>query len=149
MGMKMAQKYEFRSIWALNFYYINVVFCIFRICPIMPQSQFIYKTCYIYETHKMAKSLTLRKSAHCFFFREKTRSGKSGKNPDIKFLLFWVRYQEWILQMIVLWCNEIFFFVIYTNYYIFEVTIFSPICTNSKNFREICTFLLFGINISQ
>ena len=42
-----------------------------------------------------------------------------------------------------------FFFVIYTNYYIFEVTIFSPICTNSKNFRQICTFLLFGINISQ
>ena len=34
---------------------------------------------------------------------------KSGKNPDIKFLLFWVRYQEWILQMFVLWCNEIFF----------------------------------------
>ena len=69
-------------------------------------------------------------------FREKTGSGKSGKNPDIKFLLFWVRYQEWILQMIVLWCNE-FFFVIYTNYYIFEVTIFSPICTNSKNFPVI------------
>ena len=42
-------------------------------------------------------------------FQEKTGSGKSGKNPDIKFLLFWVRYQEWILQMIVLWCNEIFF----------------------------------------
>ena len=44
-----------------------------------------------------------------FFFGEKTGSGKSGKNPDIKFLLFWVRYQEWILQMIVLWCNEFFF----------------------------------------
>ena len=53
-------------------YYIKLDFQGFRICPIMPQSQFIYKTCYIYETHKMVKSLTPHKSAHFF----------SGKKPD-------------------------------------------------------------------
>ena len=31
-------------------YYIKLDFQGFRLCPIMPQSQFIYKTCYIYET---------------------------------------------------------------------------------------------------
>ena len=44
-----------------------------------------------YKIYKMAYSLTLRKSAHCFF-REKTGSGKSGKNPDMKFLNFRVRF---------------------------------------------------------
>ena len=44
----------------------------------------------------MGKNLTSPKLPHDFF-REKTGSGKSGKNPDIKFLLFWVRFQEWIV----------------------------------------------------
>ena len=48
-------------------YYIKLDFQGFRLCPIMPQSQFIYKTCYIYETHKMAKSLTSPNLPHIFF----------------------------------------------------------------------------------
>ena len=43
-------------------------------------------------------------------FREKTGSGKSGKNPDMKFLIFRTRFWEWTLQIIVLWWNEDFFF---------------------------------------
>ena len=73
MGRKMAKKLEFRGICSLNFYYINLVFHIFCICPIMSQFQFIYKTWYFYMGYEMGKHLTSHKSAHSFF---------SGKNPD-------------------------------------------------------------------
>ena len=46
-------------------YYINVVFLTFRICPIMPQVQFLYKMKYIYVSYKMVGSGVPRKSAHC------------------------------------------------------------------------------------
>ena len=59
----------------------NVDFHIFRICPIMSQSQLIYKTWYIYETHKMAKSLTSQNLPHIFFGKNRIRS--------IRALNFW------------------------------------------------------------
>ena len=60
-------KLEFVDIQQELNYYIKVDFRIFRICPIMPQLQFIYKTLDIYKGHKMGKSLTSHKSAHYFF----------------------------------------------------------------------------------
>ena len=47
-------------VWALNFYYIKLVFCIFRICHIMPQFQFIYKTWHYHVGYEMGKNLTSR-----------------------------------------------------------------------------------------
>ena len=81
-GSSLIELLKLTDIWELT-YYIKLHFQGFRLCPIMPQSQFIYKTWYLYETHKMAKSLTSHKSAHHFFpgknrirkIREKSGSG--------------------------------------------------------------------------
>ena len=71
-------KLEFVDIQQELNYYIKVDFRIFRICPIMPQLQFIYKTLDIYKGHKMGKSLTSHKSAH-YFFLGKNRNRKIRK----------------------------------------------------------------------
>ena len=54
-------------------YYIKLDFQGFRICHIMPQFQFLYKTQYSYVTYQMGKNLTSPKLPHDFF---------SGKKPD-------------------------------------------------------------------
>ena len=107
MGPKMAKKLEFRGICSLNFYYINLVFPIFRICPIMSQFQFIYKTWYFYMGYEMGKHLTSHKSAHSFFFRKKSRSVKSKKeeSPDAKFQIFGVRFWKRTALRRVIWSN--------------------------------------------
>ena len=94
MGPKMAQKSELRIIWSFNFYYINLVFLIFRICSIMSQLQFIYKTLHFHVGYKMVKNLTSRNLPH-FFFREKNWSGNSGKKSGYQILIFLVRFWDW------------------------------------------------------
>ena len=68
-------------------YYTNVVFAIFRICPIEPQIQIIYKTLHFHMGYEMGKNLTSRKSAHSFFPGKnrirKIREKSGYKNPDI------------------------------------------------------------------
>ena len=56
-----------------------------------PTSKFVWNKNSVYIGNKMVNSLTSHKSAH-YFFREKTGSRKSGKNPDIKFREFLDRY---------------------------------------------------------
>ena len=43
---------------------------------------------------KIDQEFDFAQSPPTIFFREKTGSGKSGKNPDMKFLIFWVRFWE-------------------------------------------------------
>ena len=52
---------------------------------------------YCYLVTKWSKWLRawLCASPRTVFFREKTGSGKSGKNPDMKFPIFVVRYWDW------------------------------------------------------
>ena len=53
------------EIYFIDSCYIRPVFHTFHKCPIMSQLPFIYKTCLIYVGHKMVKSFTSHKSAHC------------------------------------------------------------------------------------
>ena len=48
-------------------HYIKLDFQGFRICHIMPQFQFLYKTQYLYVTYQMGKNLTSPKLPHNFF----------------------------------------------------------------------------------
>ena len=90
-GTKKGQGYGIRGFLLVLTYCIKVQFCIFRICPIMPQFQFLYKTCYIKVGYKMANFPGCA-GMRTLFFREKTGSGKSGKNLDPKFRQFLNRF---------------------------------------------------------
>ena len=67
------------------------VFCIFHVLQLAPGNRRTDALDIGTKVVIMASSLTVRKSAQ-FLFPGKTGYGKSGKNPDMKFPKFVVRY---------------------------------------------------------
>ena len=109
----------------------NSIWAIFHICQLLPGNQTAYIIYVVKVGNKMAKSLTLPKSAQ-YFFPGKNRIRKIREKSGYQILVILDQISRMDTKNYCFLMQWKFFLVIYTNSNISDVKIFGLICTNSE-----------------